>query len=200
MNTLEGKATWFECTEENCIRATGAVSLKVDAAADPQPVPAVRAVFDAIRAQQPATSDAWKIDTLLSAETATITLTVLAIVGILQFLVQIRTILLWVLIGVILAVALQPAVGWLVRHRWNRILASLLVSFATVAVLVAVVVAVAWPVVLQSGNFIQAMPRLVDNVFHSGGALNFLEVKFHVLERLSSITPGQVTRLLSAIL
>ena len=131
---------------------------------------------------------------------ATITLTVLAIVGILQFLVQIRTILLWVLIGVILAVALQPAVGWLVRHRWNRILASLLVSFATVAVLVAVVVAVAWPVVLQSGNFIQAMPRLVDNVFHSGGALNFLEVKFHVLERLSSITPGQVTRLLSAIL
>ena len=129
--------------------------------------------------------------------TATITLTVLAIVGILQFLVQIRTILLWVLIGVILAVALQPAVGWLVRHRWNRILASLLVSFATVAVLVAVVVAVAWPVVLQSGNFIHALPRIVDSVFRSGGALNFLEVKFHVLERLSSITPGQVTRLLA---
>lgn len=73
--TLEGKATWFECTEENCIRATSAVSLKIAAAADPQPVPAVRAVFDAIRAQQPTTSDAWKIDTLLSAETATITLT-----------------------------------------------------------------------------------------------------------------------------
>ena len=75
--------------------------------------------------------------------TATITLTVLAIVGLLQFLVQIRTILLWVLIGVILAVALQPAVGWLVGHRWNRILAALLVSFATVAVLAAIAVAVA---------------------------------------------------------
>jgi thiol:disulfide interchange protein DsbD len=73
--TLEAKATWFECTEENCIRATSTVSLQVAATADPQPVPAVRAVFDAIRAQQPATSDAWKIDTLLSAETATITLT-----------------------------------------------------------------------------------------------------------------------------
>ena len=65
----------------------------------------------------------------------------------------------------------KPAVGWLVRHRWNRILASLLVSFATVAVLVAVVVAVAWPVVLQSGNFIHALPRIVDSVFRSGGSV-----------------------------
>ncbi len=129
--------------------------------------------------------------------TATITLTVLAIVGLLQFLVQIRTILLWVLIGVILAVALQPAVGWLVRHRWNRILAALIVSFATVAVLVAIVVAVAWPVVQQSDKFISALPHIVDNVFRTGGALHYFEVNFHVLERLSSITPGQVTRLLA---
>ena len=110
---------------------------------------------------------------------------------------QIRTILLWVLIGVILAVALQPAVGWLVRHRWNRILAALLVSFATVAVLVAIVVVVAWPVVQQSDDFIRALPNTVDNVFKPGGALNYFEVKFHVLERLSAITPGQVTRLLA---
>jgi predicted PurR-regulated permease PerM len=129
--------------------------------------------------------------------TATITLTVLAIVGLLQFLAQIRTILLWVLIGIVLAVALQPAVGWLERHRWNRILAALLVSFATVAVLVAIVVAVAWPVVLQSDDFLRALPNIVDNVFRPGGELHYLEVKFHVLDRLSSITPGQVTRLLA---
>ena len=129
--------------------------------------------------------------------TATITLTVLAIVGLLQFLVQIRTILLWVLIGVILAVALQPAVGWLVGHRWNRILAALLVSFATVAVLAAIAVAVAWPVIQQSDKFISALPHIVDSVFRTGGALNYFEVKFHVLERLSSITPGEVTRLLA---
>ena len=113
------------------------------------------------------------------------------IVGLLQFLSQIRTILLWVLIGVILAVALQPAVGWLVRHRWNRILASLLVSFATVAVLVAVVVVVAWPVVQQSDDFIRALPSTVDNVFKPGGALNYFEVKFHVLERLSRSRPAR---------
>jgi predicted PurR-regulated permease PerM len=151
--------------------------------------------------QGPSRSDLLDLEKVRTSQiiriTATITLTVLAVVGILQFLVQIRTILLWVLIGVILAVALQPAVGWLVRHRWNRILAALLVSFATVAVLVAIVVAVAWPVVLQSDNFIRALPHIVDNVFRPGGALNYFEVKFHVLERLSSITPGQVTRLLA---
>jgi predicted PurR-regulated permease PerM len=126
--------------------------------------------------------------------TAIATLTVLAIVGVLQFLVQIRTILLWVLIGVILAIALQPAVGWLVRHRWNRILASLLVSFGTVAVLVGIVIAVAYPVVTQADDFIRELPRILDNLFGTGGRLNFLETRFHVVERVASVTPEQVTK------
>jgi predicted PurR-regulated permease PerM len=125
--------------------------------------------------------------------TAIVTLTVLAIVGILEFLFQIRTILLWVLIGVILAIALQPAVGWLERHRWKRILASLVVSFATVAVLLAVVIAIAYPVVFQADDFIRALPRILDHLFGTGGQLNFLETRFHVLERVASVTPEKVT-------
>jgi predicted PurR-regulated permease PerM len=120
------------------------------------------------------------------------TLTVIAVIALLLFFVKIRSILLWVLIGIILAIALQPAVGWLVRHRWNRILASLVVSFATVAVLAAAVVAIAWPVVGQSDDFIRALPRLVTSLFGNGGELHFLEVRIHVIERLKSVTPGQV--------
>jgi predicted PurR-regulated permease PerM len=128
--------------------------------------------------------------------TAIATLTVLAIVGILQFLFQIRTILLWVLIGVILAIALQPAVGWLERHRWNRILASLLVSFATVAVLVGVIIAVAYPVVFQADDFIRALPSILDNLFGTGGQLNFLETRFHILDRIAGVTPEEVTNVI----
>lgn len=128
--------------------------------------------------------------------TATVTLTILVIIGLLQFLVQIRTILLWVLIGIILAVALQPAVGWLVRHRWNRILASLLVSLVTVAVLVAIVVSVALPAVLQSDDFIRALPRILDGLFGTGGQLNFFETRFHVIERVAEVTPEQVTKVI----
>ena len=124
--------------------------------------------------------------------TAIATLTVIAVIALLLFFIKIRSILLWVLIGIILAIALQPAVGWLVRRRWNRILASLVVSFATVAVLAAAIMAIAWPVVLQSDDFIRALPRLVDSLFGAGGELHFLEVKLHVIERLRSVTPGQV--------
>lgn len=129
--------------------------------------------------------------------TAIVTLTVLVIVGIVEFLYQIRTIVLWVVIGVILAIALRPAVGWLERHRWNRVLASLFVSFATVAALVAIVIVVAYPVVFQADDFIRALPTLVEDVFGPGGQLHFIETRFHVLERLSSITPEQVTNVLA---
>ena len=148
--------------------------------------PAPRTVFD---------PSEWRSSQIIRV-TAIVTLTVFVIIGIIEFLSQIRTILLWVVIGVILAIALQPAVGWLERHRWNRILAALLVSFATIAALVAIIVVVAYPVVSQADRFIDAMPSLVDNVFGPGGQLNFIETRFRVLERLSSITPGQVTSVL----
>ena len=128
--------------------------------------------------------------------TAIVTLTAIAIVALLLFFVKIRSILLWVLIGVILAIALQPAVGWLERHRWNRILASLLVSFATIAALIAALAAIAWPAVVQSNDFIRALPDLVQSLFGPSGQLHFVEVQLHVVERLQAVTPAQVTHVL----
>ncbi|MFA4965239.1 MAG: AI-2E family transporter, partial [Thermoleophilia bacterium] len=153
------------------------------------------------RAGEPASEPAWPgapglRTSELARRTAVVTLTVFGLVGLVLLLVEIRTILLWVLIGVILAIALQPAVGWLMRHGWNRILAALAVSFATIAVLVAAIVAIAWPVVLQADDFIRALPGLVDSLFGPGGRLNFLEVRLHVLEHLSDLTPGEVLRVL----
>ena len=96
------------------------------------------------------------------------------------------------LIGVILAVALQPAVGWLQRHRLNRILASLLVSFGTIAVLLGVVVVVAYPVVTQADDFIRELPKILEGLFASGGQLHFLETRFQS-SSASARTPEQVT-------
>ncbi len=128
----------------------------------------------------------------IAAATAVVTLTVLAIAGALTFFFHIRTILLWLLVGLILAVALEPGVAWLQSHRWNRVLASLLVSIATMALLVGAVIAVAYPLVFQSDHFIRALPRLFDSLFGSGGSLNFLETRFHILRRVSSIRSEQV--------
>lgn len=126
---------------------------------------------------------------------AIVTFTVIVILGLIAFLLQIKTILLWVLIGVVLAIALQPAVHWLERHRFGRTLASLLISFGTIAILVGVVVAVAYPIVFQADDFIRALPQLLDSLFRTGGELNWLENRFHVLQRISSVTPQEVTNL-----
>ena len=132
----------------------------------------------------------------LIRRTAVVTITVLAIVGLILLLWRIRSIVLWVVIGIVLAIALQPVVGWLERHRWNRVLASLVVSLAAVLVIAGVIVAIAWPVVTQADDFIRALPGLVDSLFGRGGALRWAEVNLHVLERLRSITPGQVGKVL----
>jgi predicted PurR-regulated permease PerM len=134
--------------------------------------------------------------TELIRRAAIVTVTVLVIVGLLIVLWRVRSILLWVLIGVVLAVALQPAVGWLERHRWHRVLASLVVSLATVLAIAGVVVAVAWPVVTQADDFITALPGLVDSLFGPGGALRWAEVNLHVVERLQSVTPEMVGQVL----
>jgi predicted PurR-regulated permease PerM len=132
----------------------------------------------------------------LVRRTAIITITILGILALVLLLVKVRSILLWVLIGIILAIALKPAVDWLVRHRVNRVLAALLVSFVALGVIVAVLFAIAAPVISQSGDFIRAFPQLVHSLFARGGQLRFLEVRLHVLEHLRAITPSQVVKVL----
>jgi predicted PurR-regulated permease PerM len=132
----------------------------------------------------------------LVRRTAIITFTILAILAFVLLLVKVRSILLWVLIGIILAIALKPAVDWLVRRRFNRVLAALLVSFVALGIIVAVLFAIAAPVVSQSGDFIRALPQLVHSLFTRGGQLNFLEVRLHVLEHLRAITPSLVVKVL----
>ena len=132
----------------------------------------------------------------LVRRTAIITCTIIGILVLVLLLVKVRSILLWVLIGIILAIALKPAVDWLVRHRFNRVLAALLVSVVTLGIIVAVLFAIAAPVVLQSGDFIRALPQLVHSLFVRGGQLNFVEVRLHVLEHLRAITPSQVVKVL----
>lgn len=73
--TLAGKATWFECTEVNCIRATGEVSLKVTAGASTEFDAAMKARFDAVRAQQPRETEAWSVQTAATDDAVTLTLT-----------------------------------------------------------------------------------------------------------------------------
>ena len=133
--------------------------------------------------------------TRISGATAVVTLTVLAIAGALAVLFEIRTILLWVLVGLILAVSLEPGVAWLQRRGWSRVLASLVISVATIALLVGVVIAVAYPLLFQSDRFINDLPRMLNGLFGVGGSLHFLEMRFHILRHVSGIRSEDVANL-----
>ena len=128
----------------------------------------------------------------LVRRTTIVTLTVLAILGLTLLIIQIRGILLWVFVGIILAIALEPAVAWLRRRGVPRVIAALMVSLTAIAGLVAVIVAIVMPVFLQADDFIRDIPKIVSTVFGPSGYLHFLEVRFHVLERLESVSPENV--------
>jgi predicted PurR-regulated permease PerM len=125
------------------------------------------------------------------------TLTVLGVALLAFVIVEIRQILLWVFVGIVLAIGLAPAVSWLVRHGWNRMVAALVVSVATISVLVAAVIALAVPLVTQSDEFISNLPEIIEDVFGPGGELNFIERRFNIVERVSSITPSDVYNVLA---
>lgn len=137
----------------------------------------------------PATSE-------LVRRTLVVSLTVLVVAAVVLFLVRIHVVLLWALVGTVLAIALSPAVSWLERHGWGHRGAALLVAFLAVAAIAGAVVAVALPVVTQTDDFIAALPELVKDLFGPGGQLHALEVRFDVLDRLRGLTPGEVTSLI----
>lgn len=120
------------------------------------------------------------------------TLTVIIVAGLVLVLNEIRHVLLWILIGIIFAIALEPAVRWLADLHVPRVLAALGVSLAALAIVAATAVAIAWPVILQADDFIRNLPLIVKTVFGPGGRLHFLEARFNVLEHLSDITPDEV--------
>ncbi len=92
----------------------------------------------------------------------TVVFTILLIVGGLYLLYQLRQIVRWTVIALFLAVALNPAVSWLQRHRVKRGLAILLVYLALLAVIGGMVALVLPPLVEQVDGLVEFSTNLVQ--------------------------------------
>jgi len=135
---------------------------------------------------------------LSRSEVAVRTAIVVAVVGgmvVLALLLwDLRRLVVWLLIAMVLAVTIEPGVSWLERRRLPRWLGATLITLATVAVVAAIVAAVAVPLATQSRQLLSGLPRLVHDALRPGGMLGFLEQRFHIQERVGTITPGRVFR------
>jgi predicted PurR-regulated permease PerM len=95
-----------------------------------------------------------------------------------------RHVIVWILVALFLALALNPAVEWVQgRGVHSRGAAVAIVYTTVVTVLAALVAAFAPTVVHQVDSFIKAVPGYIQDLTHGRGSLGFLERDYHVVER-----------------
>jgi predicted PurR-regulated permease PerM len=96
-----------------------------------------------------------------------------------------RHVIAWVVIALFLALALDPAVGWIERRgrigRGPAIAVTYLIAFAVIAAIGATFI----PKLIDEVNgFVQALPNYVHDLTQGRGRLGFLERKYHVVEKV----------------
>ena len=112
------------------------------------------------------------------------------------FIYSIRQVIAWLLVAILLAVALEPAVSWLTGHRWKRPVAALVVSLLFFLIMVGVLAGLTAPFIAQAKELITNLPDFVRDLFRSG-PLKFLDTRFHIIEQLKNISFKSVVNFIS---
>lgn len=110
------------------------------------------------------------------------------------FIYLIRNVIVLVIIATVIAMALAPMVGWLVRHRLRRGVAVFLVVLLALGVILGLIGAVVTPLASETTKFINTLPNFVANLNESHTFQNF-DNKFQVVQRvqeLSNQLPGKI--------
>jgi predicted PurR-regulated permease PerM len=134
----------------------------------------------------------------LAKRTAVVLAVVAAFAAGAWLFLEVRQIVLWLVIAAVLAMALEPAVGWLTRHHVKRGPAAVLVSVAAIAILAGVLVVLAVPLVNQGRQLSDNLPGYIHDFTKPGSPLAGLETRFHVVERLKALAPRVLSLLAGA--
>jgi predicted PurR-regulated permease PerM len=123
---------------------------------------------------------------------------VIAVWALLRIISIARHIIVWFLIALFLALAINPLVEWLQRRGVrSRGLASGGAFLLVVLVIVLIGALFIPTAVRNTNNFVDAVPGYVDDITKGRGRLGFLETKYHVVEKVrEQIQNGGARRLL----
>jgi predicted PurR-regulated permease PerM len=131
--------------------------------------------------------------------------TVLAVIGLviaawalLSIIAITRQVISWVLVSIFLALALNPAVEWFMRHGVKRRghAAGLTYVLALVAI-GAIGYAFIPTLVNQINDFVQALPGYVDDLTKGRGRLGFLQSKYHLVDKIrEAVNQGGASKVL----
>ena len=116
----------------------------------------------------------------------------------LWFVLEVRQIILWLVIAAVLAMALEPLVGWLTRHHVRRGPATILVCLVGILVVAGAVALLAVPLVNQARQLINDLPGYINDLTRPGSPFASVETRFHVVEKLKEIAPKGLTLIVGA--
>lgn len=101
-------------------------------------------------------------------------------------------VLIWILIAVFLALALNPAVSWLQDHGVKRRGAAVAVTFGGAILAMVAIGALFVPTLVNEVNdFVEAVPDYVEDLTEGRGRLGFLERDYHIVERIRDAVEEQ---------
>src|ERR671935_791048 len=123
---------------------------------------------------------------------------VLSVAAVLEVIWISRHVLTWILISLFLALALNPAVEWLQRHRVRRRGVAVGITYLGVTLGVVGLGALFVPTLVdQVNSFVQKTPDYVHDLTSGRGRLGFLETKYHVVEKVrEQVHKGGASRIL----
>jgi predicted PurR-regulated permease PerM len=90
----------------------------------------------------------------------------------------------WILIAILLAAALNPAVEVFERRGLSRIWAASIVFILALAAMTGIGFLVIPPLVTQVGEFIEAVPDFIDDLTRGRGPLGFLQDDYQIVDRI----------------
>jgi len=90
----------------------------------------------------------------------------------------------WILIAIVLACALNPAVAAFERRGLGRTAAASIVFALTLFLMTAVGFLIVPPLVAQVGEFVEAVPDFIDDLTAGRGPLGFLQDEFQIVDRV----------------
>jgi predicted PurR-regulated permease PerM len=121
----------------------------------------------------------------------TVAATLLGVAVVVWIFLRSEQVLIWVLVSLLLAMALNPAIEALqrrgIRHRGA---AAAIVYLLATAVIAGIGALILPTLIQQVGDFVNALPGYVHDLTTGRGPLGFLETKYHVVERVQKAVSG----------
>ena len=125
---------------------------------------------------------------------------VVVTIGIVQMLMLAGQVLLLIALGLFLAIGLEPAVSWLIDHRFPRWVAVGTVLGGLFLLLAGFIAAAIPALVEQGGRLIQDVPQYLAQLGDSSTAVGRLNARFHLQDTVQQIVDGGGPGLASGVI